>query len=326
MPPAPPPPAGAQHRLADTMHGIPTPKGQPAVPPPESAPGAERRLADTKLGVPAAKRPPILQRPPAPPKPPATPPPGADHRLSDTLHGIPTGEAGRAYPRTGEGEVVKDQTKSRAASRPESPMLAAFVVRTGSLKGQRLPVRLPIVNIGRAEYNDIVLPDDSVSTLHAKLQRREGVWVLADQGSTNGTLVDGLPVEGEAALPPGAIVRFGSVQTIFEPLDDSAEIQKGESTRVIHSVPTPPPTGPRRPGSSGTGPGSEGGASSPPGASLRGAENSRRAVGGRVRTRGGLASTPAARRRHPMANRSNRSTWRGHLVMAAIVLALHQNS
>src|SRR2546421_1715388 len=93
--------------------------------------------------------------------------------------------------------------------------LASFLVKSGSLKGQRLPVRTPIVNIGRAEYNDLVVPDESVSTQHAKLQRREGVWILIDLGSTNGTFADGEKVSGEAALAPGALVRVGDIQLVF---------------------------------------------------------------------------------------------------------------
>ena len=80
---------------------------------------------------------------------------------------------------------------------------------------------MPVVNIGRADYNDLVLPEPSVSTAHAKLQRREGVWVLQDLDSTNGSFVDGERVKGEAALAPGAVVRIGDVQLVFEPMDDA---------------------------------------------------------------------------------------------------------
>jgi pSer/pThr/pTyr-binding forkhead associated (FHA) protein len=94
-------------------------------------------------------------------------------------------------------------------------------------------VKTPIVNIGRADYNDLVLPDESVSTSHAKLQRREGVWVLVDLDSTNGTFVDGDQVKGEAALAPGATVRFGEISLVFEPTDDGEGAAKGGSTRVM---------------------------------------------------------------------------------------------
>src|SRR5439155_26857891 len=81
--------------------------------------------------------------------------------------------------------------------RASAAFLANLIVRSGSRKGQRLPIKTPIVNIGRADYNDIALPDESVSTSHAKLQRREGVWVLVDLDSTNGSFVDGERVKGD---------------------------------------------------------------------------------------------------------------------------------
>jgi pSer/pThr/pTyr-binding forkhead associated (FHA) protein len=115
-------------------------------------------------------------------------------------------------------------------------VLAKFLVRSGALKGQRLMVKVPIVNIGRADYCDIMIPDDSVSSQHAKLTRREGVWVLTDLGSTNGTLVDGEKVEGDIPLAPGAFVRFGDVQTIFEPTDDGADMNAPKATRTISAV------------------------------------------------------------------------------------------
>jgi pSer/pThr/pTyr-binding forkhead associated (FHA) protein len=123
--------------------------------------------------------------------------------------------------------------------------LASFLVRGGALKGQRLSVRTPVVNIGRADYNDLVFPDESVSTTHAKLQRREGVWVLVDLDSTNGTFIDGDQIKGEAPLAPGANVRFGEIGTVFEPTDESTGVAKGGGTRVMEVMTMSP--GPAKP-------------------------------------------------------------------------------
>src|SRR5881628_2292886 len=133
------------------------------------------------------------------------------------------------------------------AAPPASPTapapLASFLVRSGALIGQRLQVKTPVANIGRADYNDLVIPDPSVSTSHAKLQRREGVWVLVDLESTNGTFVDGERVKGDAPLAPGATVRLGDVQLVFEPTDDALGVVKGGGTQILrtpHSIaPTP---------------------------------------------------------------------------------------
>ena len=135
-----------------------------------------------------------------------------------------------------------------AAPRPSGAALASFLVRGGALKGQRLSVKTPVVNIGRADYNDLVFPDESVSTTHAKLQRREGVWVLVDLDSTNGTFIDGDQIKGEAPLAPGANVRFGEIGTVFEPTDESVEVAKGGGTRVMEVMTmSPAPAKPAAP-------------------------------------------------------------------------------
>ena len=267
--PPPTPPRGAEQRLAHTLHGIPAmPRAGQPPPQPPSPPAA----------------PPTPPQSPSPASPlPLAPPPGAEQQLQDTMHGItedatppPTPPASPTEGPPGTPPVVESmppappaqeaQARQPAAAGPpparptRAPKsLASLLVRSGSLKGQRLHVKVPIVNIGRAEYNDIVLPDESVSTVHAKLQRREGIWVLVDLESTNGTIVDGELVDGEAPLAPGAIVRFGTIQTVFEPTDDSVESQQGGGTQVLQRVKFTPPGDPGRSDSSGAGAAPDGG-------------------------------------------------------------------
>ncbi len=174
---------------------------------------------------------------------PAVPPPGAEHRLSNTLHGVPgvrvsaPGVTKPAEPGAAGAARAVGIVPEAAKTRPSAVgVLAYLVVRSGTLKGQRFPIKVPVVNVGRADYNDICLPEESVSTTHAKLQRREGIWILVDLESTNGTMVDGDRVAGEVPLAPGSLIRFGDVQTIFEPTDDTIDAAKGSSTKVISAV------------------------------------------------------------------------------------------
>ena len=186
------------------------------------------------------------------PETPAVPPPGADYRLSNTLHGVPGIRVSQpgSLPKEAEPKAAPQPAARRSAA---TAVLANLVVRSGDLKGQRFPIRVPVVNVGRAEYNDIAIPEDSISTTHAKLQRREGIWILVDLDSTNGTMVDGEAVQGEVPLAPGALIRFGDVQTIFEPTDDRIDAKKGSSTKVIepirevHAVSGPQAAAPDRP-------------------------------------------------------------------------------
>ena len=165
--------------------------------------------------------PPPGPRPPrsVPDATPVRPPTGAGARLSDTLHGLPTSAPAPAVTPT----------------QPTVAPLASLLIRTGPLKGKRLPVKVPVVNIGRADHNDIILADPSVSTNHAKLQRRDNVWVLSDVGSTNGTYVEDERVTGEVPLSPGTTVRFGEVAVLWEPFD---QLQSGRTpgTRVAEAV------------------------------------------------------------------------------------------
>jgi pSer/pThr/pTyr-binding forkhead associated (FHA) protein len=132
-----------------------------------------------------------------------------------------------------------------APPRPSGPpTLAKFVMRSGPRKGERVLVKVPIVNIGRADYNDIVLDDESVSSQHAKLTRREGLWILVDLGSTNGTMVDGERIVEDTPLAPGCFVRFGDVQLVFEPTDDDAGVQAPKATRAMQAIKLPPPPQP----------------------------------------------------------------------------------
>ena len=160
----------------------------------------------------------------APERPPQVtaphPPTGAGARLSDTMHGLPPSALSAAATPT----------------QPQVAPLASLLVRSGALKGRRLPVKVPIVNIGRAEFNDVVIADPSVSTSHAKLQRRDDVWVLTDLGSTNGTFVEGERLSGEVALGPGTTVKFGEVAVLFEPLDETVPIRRSSGTQVVSAV------------------------------------------------------------------------------------------
>jgi len=196
----------------------------PAQPPPPVAPPAPVAAAPVPAPAPVA---PPAPAPVAPPPAQSLAPDSAMHRLSETMHGIP---------------VTPMPNIPRVAPAPRTApgsVLATFLVRSGSLKGNRLQVKVPVVNIGRAEYNDIVIPDESVSTMHAKLQRREEIWVLSDNGSTNGTFVDGERLSGEAVLSPGALIRFGETAVMFEPTETQSDVKKGSGTKIMGAIQVP---------------------------------------------------------------------------------------
>jgi pSer/pThr/pTyr-binding forkhead associated (FHA) protein len=63
--------------------------------------------------------------------------------------------------------------------------------------------------VGRHPACDVVVADPSVSRRHAQLTLRDGVWVLQDLASTNGTSVNGERV-GRTTLHAGDVLELGN--------------------------------------------------------------------------------------------------------------------
>jgi len=71
------------------------------------------------------------------------------------------------------------------------------------------------IRIGRAPECELVLKDSRVSRRHARLHARDGVLVLTDLGSTNGTLVNGHRVT-ELVLGAGDRIQIGETSLVVE--------------------------------------------------------------------------------------------------------------
>ena len=70
----------------------------------------------------------------------------------------------------------------------------------------------PINSIGRNVNNSIFVEDDFVSATHAMLTFRGRSWFVEDQGSTNGTYVNGHRIDRPVALSFGDELTFGRVR------------------------------------------------------------------------------------------------------------------
>jgi hypothetical protein len=73
-----------------------------------------------------------------------------------------------------------------------------------------------VATIGRDVNNSIVVEDDFASTEHAVLTFRGRAWYIEDLASTNGTFVNGLPIEGLSAIAYGDELQIGRVRFRFE--------------------------------------------------------------------------------------------------------------
>lgn len=93
----------------------------------------------------------------------------------------------------------------------EGPLL---VVRKGPEVGERFYVDRPELSIGRDPACDIFLNDITVSRRHATLASVGDELSITDNGSLNGTYVNGVTVDS-APLRTGDAVQIGRFQMIF---------------------------------------------------------------------------------------------------------------
>ncbi len=123
-------------------------------------------------------------------------------------------------------------SESLRGSAPHSPAKATAVRPVATLaktevtadtrvtfvkKGEKNPF-LRMITVGRASNNDIKLSEGSVSKAHACFTRSPTGWQLTDQGSANGTFVDGVRLSkgGVANVGDGTPLAFGlAVQATF---------------------------------------------------------------------------------------------------------------
>ena len=93
---------------------------------------------------------------------------------------------------------------------------AMLIVHRGTSKGARYLITRDAVEtrIGRAPESEIFLDDVTVSRKHAMIYERESVFSLRDEGSLNGTYVNGEP-KIDVILHSGDEVQIGKFHMIF---------------------------------------------------------------------------------------------------------------
>jgi len=89
------------------------------------------------------------------------------------------------------------------------------------------------IHIGRAASNDITLPHSSISRTHALLEGKPEAWILTDQRSANGVLLNGVRVES-AKLKSGDVIGLGEVKLRFENMTSTSVIAKASPELASH--------------------------------------------------------------------------------------------
>ena len=78
--------------------------------------------------------------------------------------------------------------------------------------------------MGRGVQNEIRILDTEVSRLHATIQRVKDEFVLTDRNSSNGTLVNGVPVRSQS-LSDGDLIQLGHTLLLFADAERESQSQ-----------------------------------------------------------------------------------------------------
>ncbi|HET89143.1 MAG TPA: DUF2662 domain-containing protein [Chloroflexi bacterium] len=112
---------------------------------------------------------------------------------------------------TGTREMQSADGEKDQAEIATPPLGRPFLIMEGK---RHVNLLKPVVSIGRALDNDLILEDPRVSRHHAQLRQRYGRYVLYDLGSSSGTQINGYPIE-ECVLHSGDVISCAGVQIIY---------------------------------------------------------------------------------------------------------------
>lgn len=119
------------------------------------------------------------------------------------------------------GGLADTQRIDRAALREAaregatlSPQAARLVITSGVLAGATFCIDKPMLLIGRAMDNDVVIEEPRVSRYHAEIRLRGDCFYLRDLKSTNGTRLNGEAVT-ERQLNDGDRLSLAGVDLVF---------------------------------------------------------------------------------------------------------------
>jgi sigma-B regulation protein RsbU (phosphoserine phosphatase) len=87
-----------------------------------------------------------------------------------------------------------------------------FIVRPKDYEPSTIKMDKTRLTIGRSSRNDICLSDPFASRLHAELRRENEQMLLVDNGSANGTYMNGQKVTGAVRMRVGDVVRIGETE------------------------------------------------------------------------------------------------------------------
>jgi len=112
--------------------------------------------------------------------------------------------------------------------------VARLLIKNGTGEPEVLELNLGVNQFGRNSENHFAINHPSVSSHHCDITLTADGLLLRDHNSTNGTFIDGQPVQ-QAVLLVGQTLRLGDVELFVETTEAHIAIPE-----IERAIPTPP--------------------------------------------------------------------------------------
>ena len=136
---------------------------------------------------------------------------------------IAAGAAAGTDRRTRGGSEAADGGRSQAS-------LGVLVLSRPGKPVQRYHLTKPVISVGRSEGMILRIPSAEISRKHCVLTFKAGFWQVQDQGSSNGTFVNGTRVGAITQVNPGSKFRVGKVEFVLQ------YTLQADAARVIEAI------------------------------------------------------------------------------------------
>jgi len=131
----------------------------------------------------------------------------------------------------------EEPNSSAPVAAPPAPKPARAAPRALALVRADTDERIPLgdapLTIGRSRNQDITIDDSRVSRSHARIERHQDGWTVVDEGSGNGTRLDGAALKPSQPrrLRDGSVIGIGPVDLRVVTITSTPAAQPG--TRAL---------------------------------------------------------------------------------------------
>jgi adenylate cyclase len=115
--------------------------------------------------------------------------------------------------------------------------MARLIISSPDGKKGILELNKLITTIGRGNANDLVLNDSSVSRFHAVVKIQDRGVLIADRGSTNGVVINGVKIHRETEIKSGDSAVIGRYELRLEAIDENAiQVRRAEWPSTLNQI------------------------------------------------------------------------------------------